>query len=439
VNKKPPLSVFFISILISGLILAGAMHFGTVQAYTNLSGIISSDTTWTKANSPYSLTGPVTVNNGVNLTVETGVTVKLNEYSIQVNGILCAKGSSANSILFTSESSSSGGITFQSDSNSWNEQTGTGCIIENVILNLTSISINGASPKINKNTINASININAGTPVISQNAIIGDVDAGIEGSPMIYNNSITGGIYCEGGSASTPIILCNNVTDGTSDGQREMQGSQAGVGIKCSGNNAYAADNIVSNCLTGIIASSGAIIERNYVFNNSHGIEIKAFGGPSLIIRNNTISDNGIGIQVGAFYDSASLTIMYNNIYSNRNYNLYMSDGVRKDVNASCNWWGLTVDFRIGYTIYDSANYNYKESEYYDYGLTGVVTFTPFLQRANAEAMPNPQPLPESSSPTASPNQSNNETGFFEIAIGAIIVLVLINILLIVLLLRKRR
>jgi hypothetical protein len=439
VGKKSLLNAFLTVILIAGLVLASVMRFVTVHASTEVTGIIGSDTTWTIANSPYSLTGPVTVNNGVNLTVETGVTVKLNEYSIQVKGILYAKGSSANSILFTSDPSGSGGITFQSDSNSWNEQSGTGCIIENVILNLTSTSINGASPKINKNTINASININAGTPVISQNAIIGDLEAGIEGSPMIYNNSITGGIYCEGGFASTPIILCNNVKDGTSEGQREMQGSQAGVGIKCSGNNAYAADNIVSNCITGIIASSGAIIERNYVFNNSHGIEIKAFGGPSLIIRNNTISDNGIGIQVGAFYDSASLTTMYNNIYSNQNYNLYMSDGVRKDVNASYNWWGLTDDFRIGYTIYDSANYDYKESEYYDYGLTRVVIFTPFLQRAIAEAMPNPQPLPASPSPTASPNQSNNETGFFEIAIGAIIVSVLINVVLIALLLRKRR
>ena len=48
-----------------------------VHASTPVSGAITLDTTWTKANSPYMLTGTVTVNSGVTLTIEPGATVDL--------------------------------------------------------------------------------------------------------------------------------------------------------------------------------------------------------------------------------------------------------------------------------------------------------------------------------------------------------------------------
>ena len=54
-NKKALLSVFFTAILIGGLVLASAMRFGTVYASTDVSGIIFSDTIWTKAKKAYTL------------------------------------------------------------------------------------------------------------------------------------------------------------------------------------------------------------------------------------------------------------------------------------------------------------------------------------------------------------------------------------------------
>jgi hypothetical protein len=97
---KSLLSAFLTIILIGELILVSAIHFGTVQAATEVTGIISSDTTWTKANNPYNLTSSITVASEVTLTIEPGTIVKLNEHQLQVNGTLIARGTSNDPINF---------------------------------------------------------------------------------------------------------------------------------------------------------------------------------------------------------------------------------------------------------------------------------------------------------------------------------------------------
>ena len=52
---------------------------GTSPAQTNVSGALYSNTTWTAANSPYIVTANVIVFDGVQLTIEPGVTVKRSE------------------------------------------------------------------------------------------------------------------------------------------------------------------------------------------------------------------------------------------------------------------------------------------------------------------------------------------------------------------------
>jgi len=136
VHKNLFLAKFFIGILVvSGFILVNTLPFGTVQASTT-TGIITSDTTWTKANSPYILTGAVAVNSGVTLTVESGVTVNLNDYYIRVNGTLTARGSDNDKIYFNG-----GSVMFTSVSNGWDEQTGSGSILENTVTDSLAVSI----------------------------------------------------------------------------------------------------------------------------------------------------------------------------------------------------------------------------------------------------------------------------------------------------------
>ena len=72
---------------------------------TYVSGIISSDTTWTEANSPYIVTDKILVEQNVNLTIEPGVIVKFRNSSsyMRIDGILYAVGTQSKMITFTAE------------------------------------------------------------------------------------------------------------------------------------------------------------------------------------------------------------------------------------------------------------------------------------------------------------------------------------------------
>lgn len=73
-----------------------------VHADTNVSGNITTDTTWTLANSPYIVTGTVQVVEGATLTIDPGVTVKFNKDTfLRIGGELIAEGTETQMITFT--------------------------------------------------------------------------------------------------------------------------------------------------------------------------------------------------------------------------------------------------------------------------------------------------------------------------------------------------
>jgi hypothetical protein len=87
-------------------ILGAGFPWATATGATTVAGPISSNTTWTQANSPYLLDDEVQVTNGAYLTIQPGVVVQADaDGSLTVvNGALSAQGTSDHPIVFTSSS-----------------------------------------------------------------------------------------------------------------------------------------------------------------------------------------------------------------------------------------------------------------------------------------------------------------------------------------------
>lgn len=370
------LAIFLMLIAALSCLIIDTIPISLAQSGTNVSGIINSDTTWTMSGSPYTFTGPVDVIHGITLTIEAGTTVNLQSYYIQVDGTLTAKGSSVSNINLNG--GSSGSIRFTKSSPSWNENKGTGSIIEKCIIKTTSIAImiGDTSPKINNNTIVGCIwmadststgqSLTAASPIITNNQLIGNdypLVLQISTSPLIAYNTIKGNI--ETGTGST-IISHNNI-----------EGS-----IESNGQYDYISDNtIIGNGGGYGIRTGFGTIERNLIMNYHDAIAFWIAAFP--IIQNNTIVNNANGISVVG-YDRGSRNpqIRWNNLENNSEYNVKLSmyeTYPNTNINATYNWWG-TVDTQIiGKTIQDYKN---------DFNL-GNVSFVPFLTSPNPQALPN--------------------------------------------------
>lgn len=386
-----PIPCAFYVILVCGFVLCGSVQVGVVQASTDVVGIIGSDTAWTQAGSPYNLTGNVLVDTDVTLTIETGVTLNTGDYYlrvdgtliiqqgvtvnlekmlydgvIQVNGLLTARGTSTNPIHVNGVAYAQAlgapfdysPIVFSGSSIAWNEQTGSGCIIENTIFSQSEVTISG-SPKITECTFidNSKLNLDNGSPTITNNEIHGIVSV-TDGSPIVsQNNFEDGGIgFTDGDFVS--------IVDNVFSGGTEMANEHTCIYIGGS--------NIAGNVL----------IERNSITHTQNGIYIfdTDIGGTiatSLTIQNNSITNNHCGIRIK---DRCFPTIIYNNICNNT-INIELSDYASRDINAAYNWWGTTNTTLISQLIYD-----YED----DFDLSKVV-YAPFLTEPN----PNASPIPE--------------------------------------------
>jgi parallel beta-helix repeat protein len=397
------------SAFLFAIIFGGVIFVSTVDATTKIQGIIVSDTIWAKAKSPYNLTGNLAIEKGVTLTIEPGVTVNLNEYNIRVNGTLTAKGTSLNKIYFNGEADSY--IRFTASSTGWNSQTGTGCMIENAVIN-TRIYASSASILLNNNTIARSIII-GGSSIVSKNTVAIDnpysdrygrpadpfeVAIAAQGTAFIVDNHVSGGFTKTAISISgSPTIMRNKISNAYGYGGHPGYGQS--------------------------------------------GIIISGEGNP--IIKQNTITRSANGIHISG---SPNPTILYNNIESITSFNLYMGSRT-VNIDASNNWWGTTDTEEIERKIWDSDD---------DFNL-GRVNYTPFLTKPDPHAMPDPNapiptpntsPSPSSPTPSNAPSDSQNtithdqtgsqaisqfglgwtEVGLFTVA-GVIIALLIVNII----------
>jgi len=425
VNKRLVSSTLLI-ILIGGFGLGCALRFGTVHASTEVTGVIDFATAWKKVNSPFNLNGPVLVAEGVTLTVEAGVTVNLNGYYIQVDGTLCARGKVSDKIYFSGGSSEppNWSVMFTSLSTSWDEADGSGCVIENVVIDSThaGVSIENAAPRVDSSVISGyyAIDVSGGSPVISNNTINGEV--GVHGaSAIIVDNNITGRVLATVGR--DPVVISNNTI--------VNWGRNVNVsGIVCS--NAHVYGNVVCGfALAGITVEStwgpNVTVERNLVMYNSVGINVSRRASP--LIQYNTVANNSVGIEVN---QTCSPSVHYNNIMDNSQNSVYLSVG-SNDVDAANNWWGTKDIAAINQSIFDFED---------DFNL-GTVAFMPFLTEPYPDApsvASAPEPTPTPPPAGSSPEPSTTSLRDLEIAIFALlIVIAVLLVITIFLLLRKGR
>jgi hypothetical protein len=332
------------------LLMFYGISFSSAKTGTNVSGIITQNTLWANANSPYNLTGNIQIARGIVLTVEAGAVINPNTYAIQVDGTSQAIGNGTNNIIFNN-----GQITFSKSSAGWDELHKSGCIISNSLLNSVEIEINN-NTKIansyfaNNTTSEAVIRIPVGSPILENNTVVAPQARFLVwcgGSAIISNNTITGG--------ETTVEL-----DGAFD-----YGLNTGA--------VTVANNTINSTLEITNHSSGKI---NIVNNLLGRISV---GEETSDIENNTI-------LYGIYLQSTKATIFFNNIFhQDSRYALYDNDG--GGVNASYNWWGTTDTATIEGSIYQPQ--------------PSYVTYIPFLTSPNPQAPPIPaNAISETPSPT---------------------------------------
>lgn len=381
------LSILFLLVLICGSLFIGIVPLGGAQSGRTVSGIISSDTTWTKANSPYNLSGNIGVLTGVTFTIEPGVVVNLNGYYIQINGTLIARGTSTNQIQFNGGSLQ--GITV-------NSQVGSISSIAFATID-SALSVNStivdhcvitrgffaSGSNVTHNTITSGVSVSDSTSLVSN--VISGIINGFAGShvPIVTATTQT--------NFTTPVIVENNTIIG---GSLSYSG-QAYTGISCFGFVSIT-NNFITNCQEAIYVVSFSTtenvqIQKNSLYYNGVGIFIKAGNSQAttsdnLLIKDNLIVNNSVGINVQKSDGIAKLTVINNNIYDNpTNFNW----GLPSDIDIPNNYWGTTNETAISQSIRDSKS---------DFNL-GTVNFYPFLSKPNQDA---PEVIPTSVSSSSS-------------------------------------
>jgi len=218
-----------------------------VRAETEISGNITSDTSWKLANSPYIVTATVQVLQGSRLTIEPGVIVKFNQNTgLNIDGELYAVGLADNLIIFTSNNTSPNkgdwnGIKFFS--NSTGASFDNDEYIDGSIIKYSKIEYGG------RLDYGGNISTSGGGPLFISDSII--------------NNSAHYGIYID--STSNSKIIGNRIEN--NGGATVWSG---GITWLACHNITIKQNTIVNNSI-GILAGNlinSDIISYNNIYNN---------------------------------------------------------------------------------------------------------------------------------------------------------------------------
>ena len=262
---------------------------GTARADTILTGGLVVNQTWTPAGSPYVIQGDLVVPQFASLTIEPGTVVRFDDGDLQISGIdtdraeltihgtLNATGTGAQPILFEANSGSS-------------PSTWYGIVVSATATNATlqHVQIRHAVRGIRNQAPGTVLQLSQS--VLSDNGVGLHIEAGTPAIDNIVLRNQTGDGVWITGNASPTLVNCLIHSNG-----------QSGVNIEIP------------------IGSSSApgINQCTIHGNGSRGVRATANSGASVnaTIRNSNISNNLYGVERASSLGTATVTVVYSNVW----------------------------------------------------------------------------------------------------------------------------
>lgn len=356
------------------LLLLVSFVFSSAIAQTNVSGGISSNTIWTKANSPYIIKGNVGVDTGTTLTIESGVTVKFDGYfAFYVDGKIVANGTSTDNIRIVSGKAAT-------NKNEWHS-----ILIKSKSLDDTSVfnycvfsnanegvHVDGPSVQFlnctfDNNIVGISYNTSHfAIPERRFSKVAGctfkNNDNGISNFSMyggdIVDNTFSDNVNGVSFREFSVVNIKNN----------RFLRNQYGLRLICAGGIPIVQNNIIHDNKYGIYLSNSTssiladTMMGNEIFNNRVGLLIATSSGN--IVRN-TIYQNDTAIYY--YLNNKNLNFKENCIDNSKKYQLVC--GQTTNIDISGNYWGTTDSLLIDKAIVD----------WYDNVTCGRASFSPYL------------------------------------------------------------
>jgi len=406
----------FYGILLGLCIMLALVRNGTAD--TSVSGVITSDTIWTLAGSPYIVVGDVQIPDEVTLTIEPGVVINYaGAYEILVKGAIIANGTATNTILFTSDTPTiSSGATilkFESTDLSISQLSHIKMEYASKSIRIGDESEHNQKPK-NTGILTASnIEIiaaevltdgyNTEAKLVLNNAIINATSVRGEyprsesieiNNSMISNSTIKSESYNKGIKLQNCIVNNCDFQIGCCGANIHIDTSaliestiQEGGGSPVSGpleiRNSYvintpiilpAAKIFITNSTISYGSTSGitfgnGIVSYSSIIGNTDGVGIEITGragyniGGSVVISNSTIIQNAVGVKVTG---ANVVTVQNNNFFDNTTYDT--ENRTWNDIVATSNYWGTSDPTEIASTIFDYYDdINYGTVDYSNY------------------------------------------------------------------------
>ncbi|MCB0697779.1 MAG: T9SS type A sorting domain-containing protein [Chitinophagaceae bacterium] len=371
---------------------------------TNVSGIISTNTTWTKANSPYIVNDNLSVDSNVTLVIQPGVTVLVDSGKFfYVDGKLIAEGNTTDSIYFLAHKINDPlyyaqwrGITLRlkgiHDTSSFKY-----CRFEYALYAIYSEgpSLNVSQSVFKHNSVAVETHVFA--PAVDcyfniNNCLVTENGKGLYNFSRYATGALTNCII------SDNIVGCEDESyKGLTVQNNEFNYNETGLSLSdyeqspdvrwnTFKGNSYAGltfRNSPTN-ISGFSRTKNAPISNNLFIYNTRGLQI--WDLDLCTISDNTIAYNDIGIDRNSGASNTpsypdSLVITNNCLTNNLSYNF--KENYTADFTLKYNWWGTTSIPGIDSSIYD----------YYDNFSSGKITYMPILTSDTGCQSVTPPPL----------------------------------------------